>query len=441
MSYPLSADVVPGDPTAAAHYNNLRADSLFMGQAPADAVTLGALLERYESRLTIEPLSTDKLRVPASAAVPACLMIDGYMCQATANVDLADADKPSGGVSTWYVFAVRADDSNTFTLSTSTSPTELENTRRIGRFYWDGVKIVRDSIRTDFSIHVKNILYYVDPAVCGGRLAAATTSPIAGFDITESDYVYFSPYLSNNVSLYVQDYGWRIYKFTELSLDITTIADGKNFDVFLYNDNGTLKLTYIEWSTDLIRATLLAWQDGVLVKINDPTYRYLGTCRTSAAGKVADTRLKRFIWNYYNQSPRSFRVYDNTNSWTYNVRAWRMWNNSSANRAQFVVGIRNAYCHLTFSASGTIATASNWYGVGIGLDSESDPHSDSAWVGNNGTNANALSSSLSEFPAEGFHYLQLLEYGGNSVNATFYGYQTSGALVVAKSIANGFVMG
>lgn len=441
MAYPLSADVVPGDPTAAAHYNNLRADSLHMGQVPADAVTLGALLERYESRLTIEPLSTDKLRVPASAAVPACLMIDGYMCQAVANVDLADADKPSGGVSTWYAFAVREAASNTFTLSVSTSPTELANTRRIGRFYWDSSKIVRDSIRTDFSIHVKNILYYVDPAVCGGRLAAATTSPIAGFDITASDYVYFTPYLSNNVSLYVQDYGWRIYKFTELSLDITGIANNTNFDVFLYNDAGTLKLTKIDWSTDLIRATLLAWQDGVLVKINDPTYRYLGTCRTSAAGKVADTRLKRFIWNYYNQAPRTFRVYDNTNSWTYNVRTWRMWNNSNANRAQFVVGQRNSHCELFFVATATIATAGNWYGVGVGLDSEIDAEGDSGWGGSTTAQNDILNAHYRGFPTEGFHFLQLLEYAGNSVNTTFYGYNTSGAQTVCKSVASGFVMG
>ena len=47
MTYPLSFPVTPGQPTAADHYNNLRKDTLTLGQTDADAVNLGAFFKRF----------------------------------------------------------------------------------------------------------------------------------------------------------------------------------------------------------------------------------------------------------------------------------------------------------------------------------------------------------------------------------------------------------
>ncbi len=59
MTYPLSSDVVAGQPTAADHYNNLRADALRLGQAAADSNNLADLLTQRTSRtLTIQLLGT-----------------------------------------------------------------------------------------------------------------------------------------------------------------------------------------------------------------------------------------------------------------------------------------------------------------------------------------------------------------------------------------------
>ena len=148
MTYPLSSAVSAGDATLASHYNNLRKDALYLGQDPADAVALGAALERLEFRLTLERLNTTQVRVPATASAPVSLLIDGFLVQTTAHVDLAIGDAPSGAAAAYYVFANRAAASTSFTLSISTSVTELANQRRIGRFYWDGAKIVKDSVST-----------------------------------------------------------------------------------------------------------------------------------------------------------------------------------------------------------------------------------------------------------------------------------------------------
>ena len=107
------------------------------------------ILERYVSRLEIEKLAADTVSVPASATAPVSLVIDGYLCQAVANVDLQAGEEPAGGASAYYVFANRADDSTTFTLSVNMSTTENDNQRRIGQFYWDGSEIVKDSVRTE----------------------------------------------------------------------------------------------------------------------------------------------------------------------------------------------------------------------------------------------------------------------------------------------------
>ena len=53
MTYPLSSAVSAGQPTAVDHYNNLRLDALYLGQAAADAVGMAALLNRWEQNLNL----------------------------------------------------------------------------------------------------------------------------------------------------------------------------------------------------------------------------------------------------------------------------------------------------------------------------------------------------------------------------------------------------
>ena len=239
MSYPESANVSAGDATLASHYNNLRADGVYLGQVAADSVPLGTLLERYESRLEVERLETTKIRVPASASAPVSLLIDGYLCQAVADVDLDPGEVPAGAAAAYYIFANRADDGTTFTLTVNTSNTESADQRRIGRFYWDGSAIVKDSVRTEHAGLIADLLYLTDPQICNGRLTLSTGVPVPDSDVSGSSNVYFTPYLGNRIALYVKDYGWRLYSFSELTLDISGVADDKNIDIWIFDDAGT----------------------------------------------------------------------------------------------------------------------------------------------------------------------------------------------------------
>ncbi|MGD0707584.1 MAG: hypothetical protein ABSA51_03930 [Anaerolineaceae bacterium] len=149
MSYPLSSDVSPSQPTAAAQYNALRADALRLGQAEADGVKLGQFLSRFARGVKLVYLATNRLRIPCVTTDPPTLMINGCMCQAAANVDLP-AGLFSGGAATWYVFAQRTAGSTTFTLVVNTAASEGADQRIIGEADWDGTNIsaVRDYFTT-----------------------------------------------------------------------------------------------------------------------------------------------------------------------------------------------------------------------------------------------------------------------------------------------------
>jgi len=409
MSYPESANVSAGDATLATHYNNLRADAVHLGQVAADSVDLGTLLERYESRLAIERLDTNKLRIVASAVAPVSLLIDGYLCQAVANVDLDAGEVPSGAANVFYIFANRTDSSTTFTLTVSLTSTEDTNKRRIGRFYWDGSKIIKDSVRSELAGLIADLLYLKDPQVCGGRLTLSTGVPVPVADISSSANVYFSPYHGDRISLYVNDYGWRVYSFSELTLDISGVADAKMIDVWLYDNAGTLTHAYTEWSNDSLRATALVRQDGVLVKSGAPEYRYLGSVRTSGAGVTADTLLKRFIWNNYNRVVRELHVHD-IDAHLYETETARYFANDDTNKVELIIGVHEdvatIFCYVEDVEGGIIFFP--------GIDEIPSPAPPRSGVVRNSSTALGRFSSIGTDAANfdiGYHYVAMCEYG------------------------------
>jgi len=425
MSYPLSADVAAGDPTQASHYNNLRADALRLGQLAADGVNLGSLLEFFESKLTIQRLSNNKVRVPGTALLPVDLVIAGVPLRSVVNVDLAAGDVPTGGAQTWYIFANRTAGSTTFTLSINTSNTEGVNQRRIGQFYFDGTNIVKDSIQTELAILISGLLYNKEPHQVQGRLTLSTGIPVTNADVTSSATLYFSPYNGNRVSLYVAGYGWRVYSFAELSLDISGFTTAKNYDIFLYDNAGTLTLEGLAWSNDTLRATAIVLQDGRWVKSGALERLYLGTIRTSGAGVTCDTKLKRFVWNCFNRVSRQLMINETTAQWTYAVKAYRQWNNNAANKAEFVIGIHEDPIFLQFMASTWCAGAFNAT-VGIGLDrvNASDANVYSSVGGN--AFCTQIHCEFNGFIGLGYHYLALLEWV-NTCTVTFSGTCTPGS--------------
>ncbi|MEM5775607.1 MAG: hypothetical protein AAGU05_11460, partial [Anaerolineaceae bacterium] len=291
MTYPLSAEVLPGQATASAQYNNLRNDALYLGQNALQAVPLGQLLERYEDSLILELLETDRVRVPASAVSPVYVMVGGCMLGASANVDLPAGARPAGSPAQYYVFAVRSPGSVTFSLDVNTTADESSGRRRVGGFYWDGARIDAASLYTERRARLLNTLGLQTPQTFGGRLTLVSGSPAA--DADSGGTLYYTPFVSNRVSVYGPGAGWKEYAFAQLSKSLEGMPAGKPADVFLRCVSGTLTLELEPWTSAVVRSTALALQDGVQVKSGAPGQVYLGTVGiTETAGVSADSTAR-----------------------------------------------------------------------------------------------------------------------------------------------------
>ncbi len=185
--------------------------------------------------------------------------------------------------------------------------------------------------------------------LCQGRLTLTSGTPVTTSDVTAATTLYFTPYLGDLVGLH-DGADWEVFQFTERSIAIPATTN-TNYDVFLYDNSGTLTLELVAWTNATTRATALATQDGVYVKSGDTTRRYLGTIRTTGvSGQVEDSEAKRFVWNYYNRMKRKLRVAEST-SHTYSNAAWRAWNNDTTVITEFVCGVNEQEVIMTQTSS------------------------------------------------------------------------------------------
>ena len=429
MSYPESSDVAAGQPTAVDHYNDLRSDALYLGSSSTHSVALGTLLYNYENRLKIELLDTDRVRVPVSTNEPVALVIDGYMLRNSSNTDLSSGDKPSGAAADYYVFAVRSSGITTFSLEVNTSPTESSNKRRIGSFYWDGSAITESTIYTEFGSLIEDLISFVVPHFCNGRLTFTTGTPVTTADVSGATTLYFTPYGGNRVALYHASSGWLIHELTEISISLAGLTASKLHDVFVYNSAGTLTLELVEWSNTTTRSTSLTTQDGVLVKSGSPEKRYLGTVHINSTGGQSDDSVhKRFLWNYYNRRPWSDYDEETTDSWTLSKGAGFVATNGGAAcwKFEFVIGydedpiIADALLGTTYRSAHAIAID------GIALDRTKTTMG--YYMDTTGTNIITTSCHFSDYPGIGYHYAQHIS-GCDSTAASTTAYGDKGTSI------------
>lgn len=269
------------------------------------------------------------------------------------------------------------------------------------------------------------------PAICTGRLTTETGVPVSTSDRTAQGTIYFTPYNGAVVALY-DGTRWRVYVLTERSLALT-VTSGKNYDVFLYDNAGTLTLELsAAWTTDIARADALALQDGIFCKSGALTRRWIGTIRASGANVTEDsaggttTQVggKRFVWNVYNQVLRHLSVFDSTNSWAYGTATTRQANAASGNKVEYVTGDAALYARAQVLASAFLSINTTFAAIaGVGVDSTTV--FSGLLVG--GFESSAAGSELSLLgryygqPGLGYHALNWCERGAAGTTSTFIG--------------------
>ena len=267
--------------------------------------------------------------------------------------------------------------------------------------------------------------------MCEGRLTLTTGVPVTTSDVTAAETLYFTPYKGNRIALY-DGTNWLMRSFTELSIDV---PDATNcYDVFAYDNSGTVALELLAWTNETTRATALVAQNGVLCKTGALTRRYLGTfyCTTAGNGQIEDSLANRYLWNYYNRVARPMRVtIQGATPWTYTTATIRQANNNTGNQLNFCIGVAEdavvADGYLTVQstqAAGAVAV----YAL-LGLDSTTAGASNS--VGDTTLNMvtnidQAKHASLKLFTAVGKHYIALLEFSSAAGTSTWCSSNPSG---------------
>lgn len=279
-------------------------------------------------------------------------------------------------------------------------------------------------------------------SVPSGRLTLESSVPVSTTDQSNKSTIYYTPYNGEKIPIYS---GTAMVNttFTELSQSTTdttkspaACANNSNYDMFVWNDSGTVRCTRgPAWSTDTARGTGAGstelvringlWTNKNAITNGPAAFRgtYVGTIRTNGTATVDNTINARHVWNAYNRTTHSFVLEIPTDSWTYSSATWRQVQGSSTYQVSFVCGLDEELVTASYYAVyNTSTSTSRAATVGIGLDSLTQPHI--LYM-----SGNAAASQWSGFPVGtyygfpgiGYHYLAMLEKGAGSDTQTWYG--------------------
>lgn len=283
--------------------------------------------------------------------------------------------------------------------------------------------VVGDNISANITAKTITDLETAFNGIVNGRLTLTSGTPVTTADVTGAATVYFTPYGGNRISLY-DGTSWQLYTFSEISLGLGTITNDLPYDVFVYNNSGTLTLEFLAWTSKTARATALVLQDGVWSKTGALTRRYLGTFHTTATTTTEDSARRRLLYNYYNRRPRKWERLATTVSWNYTTATVHQANAEVLNQVEFVNGVAEDAIHLSLGTGVTNTLATTNTTAGIGEDSTTTATPEVAIFMEPGTAIITMTGSFTKVPSIGYHYYAWLEWSVAAGTTTWYGAQS-----------------
>ena len=263
----------------------------------------------------------------------------------------------------------------------------------------------------------------------GGRLTITSNTPVSYADAT-SNTIYYTPHTSNYIALYdTTALRWVVHQFSQVSLNIGTLATATNYDVFIRRvGTSGFALETLAWTSDIARAasSLTLTASRAYVRTSDNSQRYIGTIRTSAAGTVADTNSLRYVWNMDNRITRLARANDNTpHTYAGANNVYRAWRNLTAtqalglSRVQFITGLADDHVRADWYAN---TMTSGGAGLSPALDSRTSPVG-LLYAGIPGPTSQvqlAASANVTWNPLLGYHFVEILQGTPTGASGTYY---------------------
>src|SRR5262245_19654393 len=218
-----------------------------------------------------------------------------------------------------------------------------------------------------------------------GRLSLQSGSPIITSGLSGQTTIRYHPY----IGIYVPLWNGSTFINTVLPGELTqattdntkspaAVANNNNYDLFVWNDAGTVRCTRgPAWSGAFTRGagagtTELVRVAGIFLNAqnitNGPVAQrgtYVGTiaidgtggCTVTFGGAGAGGTAPIIgLWNAYNRVDIDVQNVDNTNTWTYNSATYRIKNNNANNAIQAIIGLsEDFFCveNETFSGTAT----------------------------------------------------------------------------------------
>ena len=283
-----------------------------------------------------------------------------------------------------------------------------------------------------------------------GRLTLATGTPVMATEQAAKTTIYYTPYVGDRVPIYDGSL-WEVKQFSELSIAMAGSANwpsGAQYDLFVYNDGGTLRLvTGTIWTNATTRAESLTLTNGIYLNTNSQTARYgasstvtmpalrgtyVGTFAASANGTTTwelggnaagGDPGKLYLWNCYNRVDVGVIVLDSTASWTYTSGA-RAKNNSTDNRVTYVYGLNEDAISATCIGMWNQDTIGVNAWVDVGIDTTSAPGDGD--VSGFATSYvvgfyNMVFATTSKYVGQGGHYIQAIEQSNALGTTTWLG--------------------
>lgn len=290
-----------------------------------------------------------------------------------------------------------------------------------------------------------------------GRLTLTSATPVLITDTTGAGTIYYALYTGNMVPIY-DGTVWANKTFTELSQALTdntkspaAAANNSNYDMFVWNDSGTMRCTRgPAWTSDTGRGTGAGttelervngrWMNKIAITNGPGAQRgtYVGTIRTNGTATtdmimeptaaLGGTANVLGVWNMYNRVRTIARNTDSTDSWNYTTLTWRQRNNNTNSRISFVVGLPESGAFEAYS--GIFTTNNNAAAVlraiAINYDSTSAPSKSYSGItgvvqtATAGAGATAHAT-LSKVPGIGFRFIMPMEISAATGTSSWFG--------------------
>jgi hypothetical protein len=156
------------------------------------------------------------------------------------------------------------------------------------------------------------------------RLSLSPVNPTPSSSIKQATNIYLHPYKGNLIPLWDEQTGtWQArYLNYVVTKSLSECLAATNYDVFLHYANDAFHLHLEPWLDQTAGAvpSPLDYKKGIPVKPLDPSKRFIGCMRTTAAcqtemnygyeASVGGSHPKLYLWNAYNQVPLTFSILD-----------------------------------------------------------------------------------------------------------------------------------